>query len=84
MGDGSNDMPSRAVFISAIVPSNVIVASAVPLPIMNDRPAVPMVITPFVEVRVTRISLAPASTSLTEIRLPFPVENMSAVSSGVA
>ena len=50
--------------MSAIVPVNVIVASAVPSPVRNDKPVTPLSVSaPLVAVSVTCIEPPPASTS---------------------
>ncbi len=68
--------------MAAAVPENVMVASAVPSPVVKVRPAMPEsenvpLVTATVTVRV------PVSTSATVIRLPFATENTRAVSSVV-
>src|SRR6185369_12826875 len=78
---GLNDMPFSAVFTAESEPVKVIVASAVPSPTVNDRPATVLrVIVPFVAVNVILIGLAPRSTSATEIWLLLMAENTLAVS----
>src|SRR5689334_23326286 len=75
-------MPFSAVFTSVSVPVNIIVASAVPSPVINARPAVVLsVIVPLVAVKVILIGFAPASESATEIWLPLPLEKTNATSS---
>ena len=75
-------MPSRAALMSVMVPVKVMVASAVPSPVTKVRPVVPASVNvPLVAVSVTLTALEPASTSLTEMRLPLAVEKTSAVSS---
>ena len=82
LGVGANDSPSSAALMLAMVPVKVIVASAVPSPVLKARPAVPLsVILPLVPFSVTLTELPPASTSLIEIRLPPPALNTSGVSS---
>src|ERR1044072_6158379 len=77
-------MPFKAALMLLIVPWNVIVASAVPSPLHPPqpkfRPLVPLSVNvPLVAVSVTWIAFGPASTSVTEIWLPAPLENVSGV-----
>src|SRR5689334_15450668 len=59
-------------------------ASAVPAPVRNVRPVVPLKVSvALVLESVTLIGLDPASGSLTEMRLPLAVEKTRAVSSFV-
>src|SRR6185503_14559407 len=75
-----NDIPFIAVFTAVNVPVNIIVASAVPSPVMNDSPAVVLSVSvPLVAVKVILTGFEPASTSATEIWLPLPLENTFAV-----
>ena len=76
--------PASAVLTAAIVPVNVIVASAVPSPTVKVRPVtVERVVAPLVLTSWACTAAAAASTSLIEIRLPLPVENTLAVFGGV-
>ena len=65
---GLNDIPFNAAFTFVSVPVKTIVASAVPSPVVNDKPAIELrVNVPFVAVNVILIAFVPASTSATEI-----------------
>src|SRR5215468_5795452 len=76
---GANTRPFSAVLMLARLPVTVTVA--VPLPV-TVRPVVPAkVITPVVAAKVTCTLLEPASTSATEIALPFAVLKVSVPSS---
>src|SRR5262249_2147625 len=78
---GSNDKPFSAPLILASVPVNVIVESAVPSPVLKERPPIPFrVIVPFAAVSVTCSEPGPASTSAIEMWLPLPLDNTSDVS----
>jgi hypothetical protein len=78
---GLNDIPFSAVFTADSEPVKTIVASAVPSPVVNDRPAIVLrVSVPFVAVSVILIGFAPRSTSATEIWLLLPLENTFGVS----
>ena len=77
-------MPSSAVLIAARLPVNTSVASALPSPVVNDRPAVPASVSvPWVALSVTCIVSAPASTSPMLIACPFAVESTSGVFTAV-
>ncbi len=71
-------MPESAALMFASVPVNVIAASAVPSPVENVSPDVPLSESvPCVPVSVTCIAAAPASTSPMLIRLPLAALNTS-------
>ena len=75
---GMKFIPASRRLMFAIVPVKVIVASVVPSPTENVRPVrTGRVIVPFVAVSWTWTVAPPASTSLIEMRLPLPLENVS-------
>src|SRR5215204_4387251 len=77
---GLNDMPFSAILMAVSGPVKIIVASAVPSPLMNERPAVVLSVSvPFVAVNVILTWFEAASPSATETWLPLPLENTFAV-----
>jgi hypothetical protein len=66
----------------AIVPVNVIIASAIPSPAVKVRPLTPLSVSvPCVDESVTRTVPPPASMSPMLIKFPLPLENVSVASS---
>ena len=70
--------PASAALMSAMVPVKVMVASAVPSPVLKVSPWVPdRFSVPLVAVRVTWTGFVPASRSLTDSAVPMLDENSS-------